>query len=339
MNDIHITHHHTESARHRTQWLEAGPTDGPLLIFVHGWPELGLLWRAQMEHFAARGWRCVAPDMRGYGGSSVPTRASDYAVREIVADMTELHDALGGAPAVWVGHDWGSPIVWNLASHHAGRCRGAVNLCVPHLARGFALPNLVPLVDRKLYPLEEYPVGQWDYFLFYRENFARAASDVEADSAATIAALYQSGSPDAVGQPAITSNIRAQDGWFGSAHRAPVVPRDTALLSQSDYDALVAAFVATGWSGANAWYLNDAANLAYAGEAPHFGRLTLPVLFLHAAWDTVCDTVHSRLADPMRADCADLREVTIEGGHELQLERPAEVNAAIETWLDAKNLR
>ena len=336
---IQLTTHHTESARHRTQWLEAGPTDGPLLIFVHGWPELGVLWRAQMEHFAAQGWRCVAPDMRGYGGSSVPARASDYAVREIVADMTELHDALGGAPAVWVGHDWGSPIVWNLAAHHAGRCRGAVNLCVPHLARGFALPNLVPLVDRDLYPLDPYPVGQWDYFLFYRENFARAASDVEADSAATIAALYRSGSPDAVGQPAITSNIRAQDGWFGPARRAPVVPRDTALLSQSDYDALVAAFAATGWSGANAWYLNDAANLAYAGEAPHFGRLTLPVLFLHAAWDTVCDTVHSRLADPMRADCADLREVTIEGGHELQLERPAEVNAAIETWLDAKNLR
>ena len=339
MNDIHITHHHTESARHRTQWLEAGPSDGPLLIFVHGWPELGVLWRAQMEHFAARGWRCVAPDMRGYGGSSVPTRASDYAVREIVADMTELHDALGGAPAVWVGHDWGSPIVWSLAAHHGARCRAVANICVPYFARGFALPNLVPLVDREFYPADKYPVGQWDYFLFYRENFARAARDLEADVAATIGALYRSGSPDMVGQPAITCNVRAQGGWFGPAGRAPQMPRDEALLSPSDYDAIVAAFRVTGFSGANAWYLNDDANLAYANEAPNFGRLSLPVLFLHAAWDKVCDSANTALADPMRADCADLSEVTIEGGHELQLDCPDQVNAAIEAWLDAKNLR
>ena len=96
---------------------------------------------------------------------------------------------------------------------------------------------------------------------------------------------------------------------------------------EAGYDALVAAFRTTGFRGADAWYLNDAANLAYAAEAPDFGRLRLPVLFLHAAWDPTCDTAHTRLAEPMRADCADLREVTIAGGHELMLECPAEVNA------------
>ena len=54
-----------ETARHRTAYLEAGPAEGPLMIFVHGWPGLGLIWRRQLEHFAAAGWRCVAPDMRG----------------------------------------------------------------------------------------------------------------------------------------------------------------------------------------------------------------------------------------------------------------------------------
>ena len=119
---------------------------------------------------------------------------------------------------------------------------------------------------------------------------------------------------------------------------APQMPRDEALLSHSDYDAIVAAFRVTGFSGANAWYLNDDANLAYANEAPNFGRLSLPVLFLHAAWDTVCDSANTALADPMRADCADLSEVTIEGGHELQLDRPDEVNAALEGWLIEKAL-
>src|SRR5260370_40351343 len=57
-----------EPGEHRTAYLRSGPADGPLLIFVHGWPELGLLWRHQTEHFARQGWRGVAPAMRGYGG-------------------------------------------------------------------------------------------------------------------------------------------------------------------------------------------------------------------------------------------------------------------------------
>src|SRR4051812_42479263 len=54
--------------RHTTHHLEAGPADGPLMMFLHGWPGIGLMWRAQLEAFAADGWHCVAPDLRGYGG-------------------------------------------------------------------------------------------------------------------------------------------------------------------------------------------------------------------------------------------------------------------------------
>ena len=73
------------SPRHTTHYWEAGPSDGPLMIFVHGWPEIGLMWRAQIKAFADQGWRCVAPDMRGYGGSSAPVAAEAYALEEIVA--------------------------------------------------------------------------------------------------------------------------------------------------------------------------------------------------------------------------------------------------------------
>ena len=71
-----------ETPRHRTARIEAGPADGPLLIFVHGWRELGRVWGAQMAYFAAPGWRCVAPDMRGYGGSAVPGGKIDYLEQE-----------------------------------------------------------------------------------------------------------------------------------------------------------------------------------------------------------------------------------------------------------------
>ena len=320
------------TARHRTAWIEAGPADGPLMLLLHGWPELGLVWRAQIEHFAAAGWRCVAPDLRGYGGSSVPDSTAAYAVRELVADMVELHEVLGGQPALWIGHDWGSAVAWAMASHHPARCRGVVSLCVPYLARGLALPTLVPLVDRALYPPDRYPVGQWDYWLFYREHFARAARDFEADVEATIAALFRAAPPAAAGTPAFSADLRAQGGWFGASGRAPASPRDETVLGLADFEEMVAAFRSTGFSGADAWYMNDAANLAYAAEAPDFGRLTLPALFLHAERDVVCDTVHGRLAEPMREDCADLTEITIDAGHMLMLERPEAVNRAIAAW-------
>ncbi len=252
------------------------------------------------------------------------------------ADMVALHDALGGARAIWVGHDSGSPVAWAMASHHPARCRGVVNLCVPYLSRGFALPTVIPLVDRKLYPVERFPVGQWDYWLFYREHFALAARQFEADVEASFTALYRTASREAVGKPGISAMVRANGGWFGPEGHAPAMPRDDAMMSQADFDGLVAAFRATGFSGADAWYLNDAANLSFAAEAKGFGHLSLPALFLHATLDTACDTMHSNLADPMREDCGDLTEVVIDAGHMLMLERPNEVNNAIAEWLADK---
>jgi pimeloyl-ACP methyl ester carboxylesterase len=85
MTGVSLAAHQHATDRHTSSWIETGPTAGPLIIFVHGWPELGIVWREQLEYFGRRGWRSVAPDMRGYGGSSVPDRVAAYAVREIVA--------------------------------------------------------------------------------------------------------------------------------------------------------------------------------------------------------------------------------------------------------------
>jgi pimeloyl-ACP methyl ester carboxylesterase len=159
------------SPRHTTHYWQAGPAGGPLLIFLHGWPEIGLVWRAQMEAFAAEGWRCIAPDMRGYGGSTAHAASDDYALKEIVDDMVELHDHLGGSPAIWVGHDLGSPAVGALAAHHAHRSRGVVFISVPYAPEAFALPNLLPLVDRELYPADQYPDGQWELLPLLLDSF------------------------------------------------------------------------------------------------------------------------------------------------------------------------
>ena len=162
-----LTAHTFRSPRHTTHYWGVGPADAPLMIFLHGWPQIGLMWRAQMEALASDGWRCIAPDMRGYGGSSAPASQQAYALKEIVEDMVELHDHLGASPAIWIGHDLGSPVAGALAAHHPKRCRGVVFVSVPYSPESFTLPSLLPLIDRKVYPADQYPDGQWDYYHFY----------------------------------------------------------------------------------------------------------------------------------------------------------------------------
>ncbi|HYE91200.1 MAG TPA: alpha/beta hydrolase [Terriglobales bacterium] len=325
-----------ETARHRTFYLDAGPADGPLMIFVHGWPELSLSWRHQLPCFAALGFRAVAPDMRGYGRSSCYPRHEDYALEHAVRDMLELADSLGREKVIWVGHDWGSPVVWSLASHHPERCHGVVNLCVPYLSKGFTPETLIPLVDRTVYPEAAFPVGQWDYQLFYEESFDKARACFEANVGNTVKALFRKGSASAKGKPSRTATVRRDGGWFGGAGSAPDVPMDTDILTEADFRTYVAALEGAGFFGPDSWYMNQARNRAYAARAKDGGVLSMPVLFLHGEYDATCETVQSRLAEPMRRDCRNLTEVVVPSGHWMAQEKPRMVNAALAKWLAAQ---
>ena len=149
--------------------------------------------------------------MRGYGRSRIYHDHTSYALEPIVHDMLELLDSLGRDRAVWVGHDWGSPVVWSLASHHPERCHGVASLCVPYLAAGFTPAALVPLVDRRVYPEAEFPVGQWDYQFFYEENFDKARQTFEANPRNTVKALFRKGSREGQG-PAVAHGQCAEGG-------------------------------------------------------------------------------------------------------------------------------
>ena len=331
-----VTEHTVKTPRHTTGYLACGAEGGPLLIFCHGWPELSLSWRHQLPALAALGFRCIAPDMRGYGRSSTYARHEDFAQEPIVADMLELLASLGRAPghdrAVWIGHDWGSPVVWNMAAHHADKTVGVVSLCVPYLAAGFTLDTVVPLVDRSVYPEAEHPAGQWDYQFFYEESFDKACKGFEANIRNVVKALFRKGNPDAVGKPSRTAAVRKAGGWLGGG-AWPDLPRDADVLTESDMEAYIAALTRNGFFGPDSWYMNHRSNGAYAQRAPNGGKLAMPVLFLHGLYDQTCETVHSRLADPMRRDCADLTEVVVKSGHWMAQEKPVDVNAALARWL------
>ena len=323
----------TSSARHTTFYLSCGPVRGALVIFVHGWPELSVTWRHQLSVLGSMGFHAIAPDMRGYGRSSAPGSRAEYAVENAVLDMCELLDHLGVERAIWVGHDWGSPVVWSLAQHHPDRCHGVVSLCAPYLPDGFALQSLLPHVDRSMYPEATFPLGQWAYFRYHLEAFDAGVASFEADLVNTVRLLFRSGVPEDQARPSSTAFTLERGGFFGRRGRPPSLQRDPSVLTEVDESRYVAALSRTGFRGPNSWYCNDEANLRYAASARGRIRIDLPVLFLHAAWDPNCDTVKSTLADPMRGHCSDLEEVVLLCGHWMAEEKPAEVNAAIARWL------
>jgi len=114
------------------------------------------------------------------------------------------------------------------------------------------------------------------------------------------------------------------------------MPRDESVLTLEDENRYVEGLTRNGFFGPDSWYVNGPANMAYAAKAAAQSKLAMPVLFLHAAYDYVCATLDSQLADPMRVHCADLTEATVASGHWMAQEKPAEVNAALARWLAAR---
>ena len=110
---------------------EAG--DGPdIALCLHGFPESRLSWRHQLPVLAAAGWHAVAPDLRGYGGSSRPAHQADYHIDHLVADAAALFDALGARRRLLVAHDWGALIAWVFAIRQSRALDGLIVMNVPH---------------------------------------------------------------------------------------------------------------------------------------------------------------------------------------------------------------
>jgi pimeloyl-ACP methyl ester carboxylesterase len=99
----------------RMHALAAGPSDGPLVVLLHGFPELAHSWRRQLPALAAAGYRAVAPDQRGYGETEL---RGPYDVDTLAGDVVELVHALGRERATLVGHDWGGAVAWTVAHEH-----------------------------------------------------------------------------------------------------------------------------------------------------------------------------------------------------------------------------
>ena len=153
--------------------------DGPAVLFVHGFPDTAYTWRKQMRAVASAGYRAIAPDMRGYGGSSAPADPTLYTPFHTVGDLVGLLDALQVSKAIIVGHDWGANVAWNAALMRPDRFEAVFCLAVPYSPRGKA-----SVLDA----MKAAGHGE-DFYMF--EQIRPSADQTWADAAVTIpGALY-----------------------------------------------------------------------------------------------------------------------------------------------------
>lgn len=317
-------------------YLTAGPHDGPLLFFLHGWPGLAVTWRPQLRCFASLGFCVVAPDMPGYGGTWSSEDASEFALEKLVPQFLELLRHLGRKEAVWVGHDWGCGPLYALAAHHPEACRAVVAISVAYRTLELGLPALLEVIDRERYPEDEFPRGQFDYQVFYEQDPKAADRQFASNVRGCLKLLFSRGSPEGGRGIARTSQVTRNNGWFGGPGAPiPDLPLEKTVLDSELLEQLAEALSKNGWHGATAWYLNHAANREYALEkSVNNGVLKMPVLFIHTEYDPVCQTVYNpKFTQEMRGHCERLSEFMVRAGHWGALECPEQVNAGVADWI------
>ena len=114
--------------------LDAGPPDGPVVVLLHGFPQHNDSWNAVIDRLTAQGYRCLAPNQRGYSAGARPSRRRDYRIPELVADVSALIDASGARRVHLVGHDWGAVVAWAAAAEMPDRLATVSPISVPHPA-------------------------------------------------------------------------------------------------------------------------------------------------------------------------------------------------------------
>jgi pimeloyl-ACP methyl ester carboxylesterase len=294
---------------------------GPLILCVHGFPELWYSWRHQIAYFSKLGYQVAALDVRGYGGSSKPREIAAYSLRNLASDVAATIDQLGDGTAILFGHDWGAPIVWNTALLYPDKVTAVAGLSVPYIPR-----REVPFIE-----MAKAMYKDRFFYQLYFQNEGMAEAELEADIPAALRKTYFS-----------ISGAAPLNKWL--EHK----PADAKLLdgmidpqpfpdwmSEQDLQVYVEAFRAGGLRGPlNRYraYKNDFEEMAEFAGKP----VTQPSYFIGGERDAVRAFVPGidLYGNPGIA-CTDFRgSVILPGiGHWVQQEAPAATNAALEGFL------
>lgn len=298
---------------------------GPLVVMCHGFPGLWYSWRHQLPALAAAGWRAVALDMRGYGLSSAPDAVAEYDHEHCAADLVAVLDHLGSDRAVFVGHDFGGPLVWSMPLRHPDRVRAVAVLSVPYDPR-----------RSRRRPSETFAAMAEQHFLHldYFQRPGVAEAELDANTRAFLTRLFWALSGD-FHYLDIWQHPSAGPGYLDVLPE-PSVPPPWPWLGTADLDYYVGEYERTGFRGGLSWY--RAIDVNWERNADMADRpVEVPALFVAGANDTVVEMGGQAALSVMRSAVPDLRgcHLVPGAGHWVQQEAQAEVNRVLIEFLAA----
>jgi pimeloyl-ACP methyl ester carboxylesterase len=274
--------------------------EGPLVVLCHGFPELAYSWRHQIPALAQAGYRVLAPDMRGFGKSSVPSEVEAYDVISLCGDLCGLLDTVGEEQAIFVGHDWGASLVWQLAWMQPERVQAVAGLSVPFIPRAPAPP--IPIMRTHL--------GE-DFYIVWFQEPGVADEALSRDVCRTLTTSRQ-----------WTAQWAEEEG--SRTHRAE-------WLSEQDLGFYVESFERTGFTGGLNWYRNIDRNWGLT-EPYESRKIEQPAMFLTGELDPVRRFMPVEAMDGWVTDLR-ARIVVPDAGHWVQQQAPETVNEALLDFL------
>jgi len=306
---------------------QAGDPANPTVVLSHGFPELAHSWRHQMQPLADAGYHVIAPDQRGYGHSSAPTDVAAYGIGELTGDLFALLDHFGKDDAIFVGHDWGSIVVWEAARLRPERVKAVVGVSVPYVEWPGPPTQLMQMV-----------YGDRFFYILYFQQVGPPEAELGADARTTMATVLYGASGEATAGREMPTELPPMEGtgFLTMMNEPPALPYmgpEGPWLTADDLDVYAAEFANSGFFGPVSWYRNLDAN-AIAVNGLGADRLTMPTYFITGDVDVV------RLMDPtgperMRNLLPDYRgEIIIPAaGHWVQQETPQAFNDALLAFL------
>lgn len=300
---------------------------GPMVLLCHGFPESAYAWRHQIKALSAQGYRVVAPDLRGFGGTDAPDAVEAYALQTLVGDMVALLDVLGEATAVIVGNDWGATLAWQAAFLRPDRFSAVAAIGVPMMGQPPVPPTqLFPATDESLF-----------YTLYFQQP-GLAEAEFEQDVRTTLLKIFYAASAEAGPRQAADATpnpfamVSRQDGLLAPL---PIPKQSPEWLTPSDLDAFVDDYTKSGFTGPLNLYRNLDRNWhlqkAFAGRT-----VDVPALYLVGSRDTGLSMPGMRdIIDGQHDLVPQLHDLTFldDVGHWVPQERPDAVNSALLTFL------